>query len=112
MNRLYILLLTAGLASLSFFTASAWWLAGAAAGAMGFLAFQYFHSRLRSSVISAAALEQEVEGLQAQLDKSIRKEQRSNKEAAEYKQVREGLLTALSHEIRTPLNGIMGMTSL
>jgi len=81
-------------------------------GVMAFLAWRYFESRLRTFVMGNAALEQEVEDLQGQLDKSIRKEQRSSREAAEYKQVREGLLTALSHEIRTPLNGIMGMASL
>jgi len=84
----------------------------AALGVMAFLAWRYFESRLRSTVMSNSALEQEVEDLQGQLDKSIRKEQRSSREATEYKQVREGLLTALSHEIRTPLNGIMGMASL
>ncbi|HVU94222.1 MAG TPA: response regulator [Puia sp.] len=84
----------------------------AALGVMAFLALRYFQSRLRTFAMSNAALEQEVEDLQEQLDRYIRKEQRSSREAAEYKQVREGLLTALSHEIRTPLNGIMGMASL
>jgi signal transduction histidine kinase/CheY-like chemotaxis protein len=109
---LYIIFLLAGLACLSLSTASTWWFLGAGITLMAFLAYRYFESRLRTSEVSNTALEQEVEDLQAQLDKTIRKEQRSSREAAEYKQVREGLLSALSHEIRTPLNGIMGMATL
>lgn len=112
MKRLYIIFLLAGLACLSLSPASTWWFLGAGITLMAFLCYRYFESRLRSSEVSSTALEQEVEDLHVQLDKSIRKEQRSSREAAEYKQVREGLLSALSHEIRTPLNGIMGMASL
>ena len=112
MKRLYIFFLVAGIACLSLSSASRWWFVGAALSVMAFLVYRYFESKLRTSQLSNAALEQEVVDLQDQLDKSIRKEQRSSREAAEYKRVREGLLTALSHEIRTPLNGIMGMASL
>lgn len=112
MKRLYLFFLAAAIAVLAFGPFSQWWFVWAGLGAMAFLAYRWFESRLRSSVMSNAALEQEVEDLQGQLDRSVRKEQRSSREAAEYKQVREGLLTALSHEIRTPLNGIMGMASL
>jgi len=112
MKPLYLILLIGGIAVMAFGPFSQWWFVWVALGAMAFLAYRYFESRLRSEVVSHAALEQEVEDLQGQLDKSIRKEQRSSREAAEYKQMREGLLTALSHEIRTPLNGIMGMASL
>jgi signal transduction histidine kinase/CheY-like chemotaxis protein len=112
MKRLYILFLLAGLICLSLSTASIWWFLGVGITLMAFLAYRYFESRLRSTEVSNTALEQEVEDLQLQLDKTIRKEQRSSREASEYKHVREGLLSALSHEIRTPLNGIMGMASL
>ena len=80
--------------------------------AMLFLVYRYFVSRLRSWQLSHAALEQEVEDLQVQLDRWVRKEERSSREASEIKYVQEKLLTTLSHEVRTPLNGIMGMATL
>lgn len=80
--------------------------------AMLFLVYRYYVSRLRSWQLSHAALEQELEDLQVQLDRSARKEERSSREASEIKCVQEKLLTTLSHEVRTPLNGIMGMATL
>ena len=80
--------------------------------AMLFLVYRYYISRLRSWQLSHAALEQEVEDLQVQLDRWVRKEERSSREASEIKCVQEKLLTTLSHEVRTPLNGIMGMATL
>jgi len=79
---------------------------------MLFLVYRYYVSRLRSWQLSHAALEQELEDLQVQLDKCVRKEERSSREASEIKCVQEKLLTTLSHEVRTPLNGIMGMATL
>ena len=112
MKRFLIILLIVVAAGSSLIAGSTWWSVGIVAGCMLLLAYRFYASRLQSYVVNNTALELQVEDLQEQLDSSIRKEERSFREAAEYKQVKERLLTAMSREIRTPLNGIMGMAAL
>src|SRR5580692_7067775 len=112
MKRFIILLLIVIAAGSSLIAGSTWWSVGVIAGCMLILAYRFYASRLQTYVVNNTALEHQVEDLQEQLDSSIRKEERSGREAAEYKQIKERLLTAMSREIRTPLNGIMGMAAL
>jgi signal transduction histidine kinase/DNA-binding response OmpR family regulator len=112
MKRLLTFLVILVLAGLSLFAGSTWGSVGVIAGCMLILAYRFYASRLQTYVVNNTALEHQVEDLQDQLDSSIRKEERSSREAAEYKQIKERLLAAMSHEIRTPLNGIMGMATL
>lgn len=112
MKRLYILFLIMGAVYLIMLTPSPWWLLAGALGFMTFLLYRIYASRLYTSQIRTAALEQKVEELHDQLDSSIRKEQRLSKAAEQATEIKKRLLAALSHEIRTPMNGVMGMASL
>jgi len=112
MKRLYLLFPIAGAVYLILLTWSLWWLVAGALGFMAFLLYRIYASRLYTSQIRIAALEQRVEELDDLLGSAIRKEQRLSKAAEQATAVKKRLLTALSHEIRTPMNGVMGMASL
>jgi two-component system sensor histidine kinase/response regulator len=91
---------------------SPWFALVAVGAAMLYSAYHFYLSRLQGSELRNVALQQEVQELQVQLDSSIVKEQKANKEAETAKSVKRHLLATVNHEIRTPMNGMLGMTTL
>jgi signal transduction histidine kinase/DNA-binding response OmpR family regulator len=91
---------------------SIWWFIAAVAATMVFIAYRFYVVQLEALHARNEALEQQVEQLHVQLDNSILREMKTNKEADHVKQMKQRLLGVINHEIRTPMNGIMGMSTL
>jgi len=91
---------------------SIWWFIGALAIAMLVVAYRAYAVRLEAMQVRNETLEQQIEQLNIQLDSSIFKEMKMDKEVRQVKQTKQRLLTVINHEIRTPMNGIMGMNAL
>src|SRR5438477_3785568 len=91
---------------------SIWWFIGAVAMAMVVVAYRFYAVRLEAMRVRNETLEQQIEQLHGQLDSSISKEMKMDKEVREVKETKQQLLNVISHEIRTPMNGIMGMNAL
>jgi signal transduction histidine kinase/CheY-like chemotaxis protein len=112
MKRFYIIFLIFCTAFVVLLNYSSWWSLVAVGSAMLFSAYHFYLTRLQGAESRNLALQQEVTDLQIQLDSSILKEQKANKEAETAKGVKRHLLSTVNHEIRTPMNGMLGMTSL
>src|SRR5437763_16118191 len=91
---------------------SIWWFIGAVAMTMVVVAYRLYAVRLESMQVRNETLEQQIEQLNVQLDSSISKEIKMDKEVRQVKQTKQQLLNVINHEIRTPMNGIMGMNTL
>ena len=91
---------------------SIWWFIGALAMTMGLVAYRFYAVRLEAIEVRNETLQEQLEQLTAQLDNSILKEMKMDKEAKQVKQTKQQLLNVINHEIRTPMNGIMGMSTL
>src|SRR5439155_1392394 len=89
-----------------------WWFIGALAMAMGLVAYRFYAVRLEAIEVRNETLQEQLEQLTAQLDYSILKEMKMDKEAKQVKQTKQQLLNVINHEIRTLMNGIMGMSTL
>src|SRR5205823_3436695 len=73
---------------------------------------RFYAVRLEAMRVRNETLEQQIEQLHGQLDSSISKEMKMDKEVRQVKETKQQLLNVISHEIRTPMNGIMGMNAL
>jgi signal transduction histidine kinase len=91
---------------------SVWWFIGAAVLLMLFIAYQFYITKLRASESRIEILENDIEDLNARLETAVLKEQKTAREAAKVREMKQQLLSVLSHEIRTPMNGVMGMSLL
>ena len=112
MKRFYIIFLLASIGFFALLAYSIWLFVGALIVCMIILAYRFYVTRLHALETRNEALQQQVEDLHVHLDSSIRKEQRTKREAELAKQFKQQLLTSMSHEIRTPMNGVMGMAAL
>ena len=111
MKRFYIIFFLTGIGFFALMGYSTWWFLAGVGACMLFIVYRFYLSRLEGVETRNEALEQQVTDLHEQLDRSIRKEQRTSRIAEEARQVKQRLLSTISHEIRTPMNGIMGMVS-
>src|SRR5207248_122349 len=91
---------------------SIWWFIGGVAMAMVVVVFRFYVVRIEAMQLKNKTLEQQIEQLHGQLDNSISKEMKMDKEVRQVKQTKQQLLNVINHEIRTPMNGIMGMNAL
>jgi signal transduction histidine kinase/DNA-binding response OmpR family regulator len=112
MKRFYILFFTACVLVSTMVYLSIWWFLASALLAMVAVVYGFYASRLRTIAQRNTDLEQEIEALHTQLDRSILREEKAIKTAGQVKQAKQELLTVMSHEIRTPMNGVMGMAAL
>jgi CheY-like chemotaxis protein/signal transduction histidine kinase len=112
MKKFYVILLVVSVTFFAMLYFSIWWLLAGVAAIAVFLAYRFYAGHLALAQAKKEELEQEVLELQDQLDRSIMKEQKTNKKAEQIKASNQNLLKVISHEVRTPINGIMGMTTL
>ncbi|MDX2048988.1 MAG: response regulator, partial [Chitinophagaceae bacterium] len=112
MKKFYVILLVVSVTFFAMLYFSIWWLLAGVAAIAVFLAYRFYAGHLALAHAKKEELEQEVLELQDQLDRSIMKEQKTNKKAEQVKASNQNLLKVISHEVRTPINGIMGMTML
>ena len=82
------------------------------AAIMVFVAYRFYAERLLAANGRIAVLEKELEELHERLEQSFLKEQRTNKEVQQVRELKKQLLSVISHEVRTPMNGIMGTAML
>jgi signal transduction histidine kinase/CheY-like chemotaxis protein len=112
MKKTYILFLAIPVAAFTLLWLSVWWFAGGIVVFMLFIAYQFYASRLKAIQDRTEVLEKELEDLHVHLENSVLKEEKTSKEAAQVKQTKQQLLSAIGHEIRTPMNGVLGMALL
>jgi len=112
MKRFYILFLLVPVVYFTLLYFPLWWSVGIIAAIMTFIAFRIYTVRVDALNNKNHELEKEVEDLHERLEKSVLKEEKTNKEVTQIRQLKQQLLTIISHEIRTPMNGIMGTSLL
>ena len=112
MKKIYIYFLAIPVLAFTLMWLSVWWFAGGVAAFMLFIAYQFYASRLEAVQARTEVLEKEMEDLNAHLESSVLKEQKTSKEADQLKRTKQQLLTVIGHEIRTPMNGVLGMALL
>jgi signal transduction histidine kinase/CheY-like chemotaxis protein len=89
-----------------------WWFIAGTICCVIFMAYRFYLDRLRSREAQNIVLEQQVEQLQTQLDRSLQKQDGTCRKAEKAELAKQELLTVMSHEIRTPMNGVLGMLAL
>jgi signal transduction histidine kinase/CheY-like chemotaxis protein len=112
MKKFYILLFTIPVLAIMLLSLSVWWFVGGVSVVMVFIAYQFYATRFSAVKDRTSVLEKEGEDLHERLEKSVLKEQKTSKEAAQVKEQKQQLLSVISHEVRTPMNGVMGMALL
>ncbi|MBC7949105.1 MAG: response regulator [Chitinophagaceae bacterium] len=112
MKRFYILLFLVPVVAFSLLYFSIWWFLIGLALVMTFVIYRFIAERFATAETNKEMLENELEDLHLRLEKSVIKEQKTNKEVEEARQIKQALLSVLSHEIRTPMNGVLGMSLL
>jgi signal transduction histidine kinase/CheY-like chemotaxis protein len=109
MKKFYVIFLTLPILFFTLLYLSIWWFIGMIAIIMIFIAYRFYAARLHAASGRTAILEKELEEMHERLERSFLKEQRTNKEVEQVRQMKKQLLSVISHEVRTPMNGIMGM---
>ncbi|HKB42787.1 MAG TPA: response regulator [Chitinophagaceae bacterium] len=109
MKKFYAIFLTLPILFFTLLYLSIWWFIGMIAIIMIFIAYRFYATRLHAARDRNAVLEKELEELHERLEQSFLKEQRTNREVEQVRQMKKQLLSVISHEVRTPMNGIMGM---
>ena len=112
MKRFYVLFIALCILFTAMLYLSIWWFLAGVAVCMIYIAYRFYAVRLQSMAAINTGMEERIEQLHLQLDRSIRKEEKTSKEAEQVREVKHQLLAIVSHEIRTPMNGLMGMTLL
>jgi signal transduction histidine kinase/DNA-binding response OmpR family regulator len=112
MKKFYLIFFTLPILICTLLYLSVWWFIGGLAVIMLYIAYQFYIVRLNASESRIEVLENEVDDLNARLETAVVKEQKTNKEVGQIRQMKQELLTLISHEIRTPMNGVMGMSLL
>ncbi|MEO5562632.1 MAG: response regulator [Chitinophagaceae bacterium] len=112
MKKFYILFLALPAVYFTLMYFPIWWSVGIISVIMIFIAYRIYAVRAEALHKRTDVLEKEVEELHIRLERSVLKEQKTNKEAGQVKQLKQQLLSIISHEIRTPMNGIMGTALL
>jgi signal transduction histidine kinase/DNA-binding response OmpR family regulator len=112
MKRFYIIFIALCILFPAMLYLSIWWFLAGVAVCMIYIAYRFYAVRLQSMAAINSGMEERIEQLHVQLDRSIRKEEKTSKEAEQVREVKHQLLAIVSHEIRTPMNGLMGMTLL
>lgn len=112
MKRFYLIFLLLSIAFIVLLHYSPWWSLGAVGAAMLIIAYNFYLTRLQGAESRSNVLQTEVEELHIQLDSSISREEKANKEAEKAKDIKRHLLAKINHEIRTPMNGMLGMATL
>jgi signal transduction histidine kinase/CheY-like chemotaxis protein len=109
MKKFYVIFLTLPILFFILLYLSIWWFVGAMTAIMIFIAYRFYAVRLHAASERNGVLEKELEELHERLEQSFLKEQRTNKEVQQVRELKKQLLSVISHEVRTPMNGIMGM---
>ncbi|HKZ66232.1 MAG TPA: ATP-binding protein, partial [Chitinophagaceae bacterium] len=112
MKRFYLILFAIPVLAFSLLYFSVWWFIAGLGAIMIFIVYRFYAERLGAAETSYELLENELEELHVRLENAVTKEQKTSKEAEQFKQVKQQLLSVLSHEIRTPMNGVLGMSLL
>ena len=112
MKRFYILFLLVPVLYFTLLYFPIWWSVGIIAAIMTFIAFRIYTVRVDALNNKNHELDKELEDLHERLERSVLKEEKTNKEVTQIRQLKQQLLTIISHEIRTPMNGILGTSSL
>jgi signal transduction histidine kinase/DNA-binding response OmpR family regulator len=112
MKKFYILFLLVPVLYFTLLYFPIWWSVGIIAAIMIFIAYRMYTVRVESLNNRNNILDKEVEDLNERLERAVVKEEKTNKEVVQMRQLKQQLLTIISHEIRTPMNGIMGTSLL
>jgi signal transduction histidine kinase/DNA-binding response OmpR family regulator len=112
MKRFYILFLLVPVLYFTLLYFPIWWSVGIIAAIMSFIAYRIYTVRVDALNNKNHEMEKDVEDLHERLEKAVLKEEKTNKEVTQIRQLKQQLLTIISHEIRTPMNGILGTSSL
>ena len=112
MKKFYIIFFAVCIIFFALMYYSIWWFLAGLTTIMAFAAYRFYAVRLEAIQARNELLAHQVEQLNTQLDHSMSKEMKTNKEVEKMKQLKQQLLSVMSHEIRTPMNGIMGMSLL
>jgi signal transduction histidine kinase/CheY-like chemotaxis protein len=112
MKKFYILFLLVPVIYFTLLYFPIWWSVGIIAVTMTFIAYRIYTVRVDALNNKTHELEKEVDDLHVRLEKAVLKEEKTNKEVTQIRQLKAQLLTIISHEIRTPMNGIMGTALL
>jgi signal transduction histidine kinase/DNA-binding response OmpR family regulator len=112
MKKFYLIFFTLPILACTLLYLSVWWFIGGLAAVMIYIAYQFYIVRLNASESRIEVLENEVEDLNVRLETTVVREQKTNKEVVQIRQMKQELLSLISHEIRTPMNGVMGMSLL
>ena len=110
MKNFYAIFLTLPILFFTLLYLSIGWFIGMIAIIMMFIAYRFYATRLHAAGDRSEILEKELEEMHERLEQSFLKEQRTNKEVEQVREMKKKLLSVISHEVRTPMNGIMGMT--
>src|SRR6266496_636293 len=112
MKKFYLIFLAVPLLFLALMYLSIWYFIGGVVAIMILVAYHFYAVRLDALEDRNAVLENDLESVHVQLEQSVIKEQRTNKEVEKVRALKKQLLSVISHEVRTPMNGIMGMSLL
>lgn len=112
MKKFYLFFISLPILASTLLYLSIWWFIGAAVLLMLFIAYQFYITKLRASESRIEVLENDIDDLNARLETAVLREQKTAREAAKVRGMKQQLLSVLSHEIRTPMNGVMGMSLL
>ena len=112
MKKFYVIFFAVCIIFFALMYYSIWWFLAGLTTIMVFAAYRFYAVRLEAIQARNELLAHQVEQLNTQLDHSMSKEMKTNKEVEKMKYVKQQLLSVMSHEIRTPMNGIMGMSLL
>ncbi len=112
MKKFYIYFFTGFIILSALLYFSIWWFLCGVGTIAIFTIYHFYYAKLKAFDMTVEELETQVEELQVQLDRSLIKEEKAIKEAAQIRKLKQELLTVISHEIRTPMNGVLGMALL
>jgi predicted membrane protein len=88
MKRFYVIFLTLPILFFTLLYLSIWWFIGMMAIIMIFIAYRFYAVRLHAASDRNAVLEKELEEIHERLEQSFLKEQRTNKEVRQVRQIK------------------------
>lgn len=112
MKKFYLIVLLVPVIYFTLLYFPIWWSIGIIAAIMTFIAYRIYTVRIDALKNRNNLVEKEVEDLHERLERAVLKEEKTNREVMQMRQLKQQLLTVISHEIRTPMNGIMGTSLL
>src|SRR6185295_17431920 len=103
MKRFYFIFLTLPVLFFTLLYLSIWWFVAAMGIVMVFIAYRFYAVRVQALTDRKEVLEKELEELHERLEQSFLKEQRTNREVQQVRELKKQLLSVISHEVRTPM---------